>query len=213
MGAFATGGALVEQTMQGDDPIDVLRPYAISAALGVQSDTDFVGNPVYPRITSSSTSGEAVEAAALTESEGTLDNVTASPHVVGALNRASRLFRQSGPGEQIVRTDILRSLAMEVDKLVFTASGSGGKPIGLLNASGMNAVSGTTANFATLTSAQLAALNANGLVDRRFAGWAAPPSVANLLAQRYEVTSNVARLWQGSLHTGTILNDRALSSS
>jgi Phage capsid family len=212
VGSAAAGGNLVANVVQHDQLIDVLRPFSIAAALGVTPDSGFVGNPVYQRITSASTSQEVAEGAGAAESEAAFDNITAAPHVVTGWAKASRVFRQQ-IGESIVRLDIVRTLATEIDKLVFTGSGSANQPTGILNTSGVNTVSGTTLAFAGLCNAQTAVLNANGLQDKRAAGWATCPDVASLLAQRYEdTTTKVARLWQGSIHTGRVLSDTALSS-
>jgi HK97 family phage major capsid protein len=212
VGTSAAGGNLVAAVVQHDSVIDVLRPFMLAGLLGVTPDSGFVGNPVYQRITATSTPQEVAEGSAATESEATFDNVTAQPHTVTAWNKASRLFRQQ-IGESIVRLDIAKSLAVEIDKLVFTGSGASNQPTGLLNASGVGAVSGTATNFATLCSAEVGVLDANGLQDKRSAGWATCPDIASLLAQRYEdATTKVARLWQGSLHTGRVLGDVAYSS-
>ncbi|MGH6742659.1 MAG: phage major capsid protein [Bradyrhizobium sp.] len=212
VGSAGAGGNLVANVIQHDSLIDVLRPFSIAAALGVTPDSGFIGNPVYQVIATTTTSQEVAEGSAAAESEGTFGVITAAPHTVMAWNKASRLFTKQ-VSDAIVRMDIAKSLATEIDKLVFTGTGSSNQPTGLLNTSGIGAVSGTTLAFAGLCTAQTGVLNANGLQDKRFSGWAACPDVASLLAQRYEdATSKSQRLWQGAIHTGRLLNDPAYSS-
>jgi hypothetical protein len=211
-----TGGDLVEQTMQATDPIAALYPYMLSGPLGVQSDTGFHRKPGLPANGDERRrerhDGRRSRRRVRSDLRSNCHRLASPRRLKWGRNVDGCFRQQSPPGEMMVRADLARSMAVAIDALVFNGTGSSGQPTGLLNVAGTNAVSGTSANFATLCSASQAVLDANGLVNPRAAGWATCPDVAALLAQRYESSALVNRLWQGSLRSGRVLGDLALSS-
>ena len=77
-----------------------------------------------------------------TESTPTLDQVGMRPKSLGAYTDMSRKFimQASLDAENFVRTDLARTLALEMDRAAIDGSGSGAEPRGILNTSGIGAV-------------------------------------------------------------------------
>ena len=126
--------------------IDLLRTKMILDDLGVPMLTGLVGDIAIPKQSAASTAYWVAESAAITESEGTLTQVTGSPKTVGAVVDISRkLLKQSSvDAEALVRGDIAATLARGIQVAYFNGSGSSGEPTGLVSVSGVNNPTVTT---------------------------------------------------------------------
>jgi HK97 family phage major capsid protein len=140
----------------------VLRNASVTGQLGAKWLTGLVGNIAIPRQTAQTSTYWVGESSAITESEGTFDQVTLSPKTLGALSKISRLMLlQSTPAiEQIVRADLVRVIALGIDLAAIAGSGSAGQPKGIINQTGINTVAMGTNGGAVTVDAMIQLQNA-----------------------------------------------------
>jgi HK97 family phage major capsid protein len=166
-GTGTAGGHTVATDLISGSFIDLLRKRMVVNALGATVFTGLVGNIAIPRQTAGATAYWVGEGSNVTESQQAFDQVTMSPKTVGALTEFSRrLFLQSSLDvENFVRTDLIKQLGLEVDRVAFYGSGSSNQPQGLKGTSGINtkdfaAVNPTFAEIVSLET-EVAADNAD----------------------------------------------------
>jgi HK97 family phage major capsid protein len=172
-GATGTGGAVVASNLMAGAFIEALRNEARVMQAGATVLSGLVGNAVIPRQTSLTNTYWVAESTGVTEAEATFDQITLTPKTLGALSKMSRLMMiQSTPDiEMLVRSDLIQQIALGVDLAALSGAGSGGVPLGVVNASGVGSVVGGT-NGAQVTFDHLlqmeSALNAaNAPTDTR----------------------------------------------
>lgn len=135
-----TSSATVATFLDSSNFIDLLRTkYAIGMA-GVTFMPGVTGNLSVPRMATGSTAYHVAEAGDLTDSTPTLDNVTATPHTIGAIvDITRRMIEQSTPAiEQLVRQEIEERLMRGVQIAVFAGTGADGQPSAITTATGIN---------------------------------------------------------------------------
>jgi HK97 family phage major capsid protein len=224
-GVTGSGPELIESTLQPGLYIPALYARSVVMQLGAQRVTNLRGDVVIPRMASGSaanwvtTSGtNPVVSGAGTEAEGTFDSsqIVASPSQLFAYGKLSRLMMQqsqSGLVDRAIAIDVSRTIGAAIDAAAISGSGSAGAPLGLTGISGTNSVSGTTLGFGGVLTAIQDISAANAVIDYNSLGWIAPPATAALLANRYESSAAVFRLWRGNPHNGTMLDLPALAST
>jgi HK97 family phage major capsid protein len=218
-----SGAELTETTFLANQFIDALRTRNILLQLGATWVRGLVGDVEIPRMDSASTAywlttigSSPVLSGVITESEGTFDStpITAAPCQLGGLSNVSRkLLQQSELANYIIANDLIRVLGAAAEVSAFAGAGSGGTPTGIVNVSGVNAVSGASFETTTAINAVQDVASANAIISRRSLGWAATPAVAGLLMGRSMSTTGWPPIWQGSLDTGEIYGLPALSSN
>jgi HK97 family phage major capsid protein len=134
-----TSSYTVGTELRADMFIDALRPYMILPALGVQFITGLRGNVAIPKMTATGSGYWVAEEADITRLAPTLGQVSLTPHTVGAACDISHLLmQQSTPAaDEIVRGDILKSIATKIQQGVF-ATGGAGAPTPITSATGIN---------------------------------------------------------------------------
>jgi HK97 family phage major capsid protein len=149
----STSTATVNDTLLAGEFIDVLRPYSILPALGVQFMSGLVGNVTIPKMTAAGSGYWVAEAVDITRLAPTLGTVTLQIHTCGAASDISWLMRmQSTPSaEQMVRDDIMKSVATKIE-VAFFQDGGAGAPTRISQATGMNnpTVTGGTPTYAQI---------------------------------------------------------------
>ena len=149
------GGNLVATDLLAGSFIELLRNRLALAQVGATVLNGLQGNVAIPKQTGAATAYWVGEGNAPTESEQTLGQVTMSPKTVGAFVDYSRrlLLQSSVDVEQMVRNDLARVIALEIDRAGLYGSGSSNQPLGLINTAGINTVSLTGyGTFAELVS-------------------------------------------------------------
>jgi len=86
-----------------------------------------------------------------------------------------------------------------------------GQPTGIVNTASIGAFTGTSLNRTALTNAQLDVATANAVSASR--GYTTTPAIANTLANRADTIESTQPVWQGNLHDGTLISERALSTT
>jgi len=140
--ATATGGsAAVATNLLAGSFIDILRKKAW-VMRRARSLAGLVGNVDIPKQTSTTQAYWVGEGGAPTAGQPGLDQISFTPKTVGAYTDITRrLLRQATPdAEAIVRDDILKVMALEIDRVAIYGSGTEFQPKGLKNYSGINAV-------------------------------------------------------------------------
>lgn len=145
-GTATTGGNTVATDLLAGSFIDLLRNRLITRQMGATVLTGLQGNVAIPRQSSGATAYWVAENVAPTESEPAFDQVTMSPKTVGTFTDISRklLIQSSSDVEGLVRNDLARVMALEIDRAGINGAGTGGEPKGVLKQSSIGDVAGGT---------------------------------------------------------------------
>lgn len=188
---------LVPTIHMGDMFIEALRNRMVMSQLGVTFMPGLVGKIQIPKFSAGANAAFVEELGAVSDQSQTDAAVTLQPRTLGAYVDISRLLMMTAvPAvEQIVRNDLLASMAERIEYYAINGSGSSGQPTGLLNLSGINDVdisAGT--DIDSLTWADIVALvkaveEDNGVVNPAAQGWLTHPAVKAKLASTAKVSS------------------------
>lgn len=187
-----TGSYVVATDMQAGNFIDLLRNRMVTAKLGVQTLPGLVGDVSIPKQSGGATLYWVAEGAAVDDSDQTFTQVTATPHTAGAATGITRkLLIQSTPSaEQLVRNDLLATLAVGLDKATMDGTGADGQPLGIFAAA--RSFTDVTVTAGTPTYAELlgfVAAVAGANADIGSMGWAITPLVWAKLAATFQNAS------------------------
>ena len=146
VGTPTAGGNLVDDVLLAGSFIEILRNRLAFAQAGVTMLTGLQGNISIPRQSSASTAYWVGENAAPTESQQAVDQVNMTPKTVGAYVDYSRrlLLQSSIDVEGMVRNDLARVIALEIDRAAIYGTGSSNQPQGLTNVTGIGSQSLTS---------------------------------------------------------------------
>lgn len=145
--ASATGGsAAVATNLLAGSFIDILRKRAW-VMRRCRSLAGLVGNVDIPKQTATTQAYRVGEGGAPGAGQPGLDQITFTPKTVGAYTDITRrLMLQATPdAEAIVRDDILKVMALEIDRVAIYGTGTEYQPKGVKLQSGINAVDFATA--------------------------------------------------------------------
>jgi HK97 family phage major capsid protein/HK97 family phage prohead protease len=149
VGTPSAGGDLVATDLLAGSFIDLLRNRLALAQVGVTMLTGLQGNVAIPRQTGASTAYWVGEGNSPTESQPALDQVTMNPKTVGAFVDYSRklLLQSSVDIEAMVRNDLARVIALEIDRAGIYGLGNSNQPKGIVEETGIGSV--TLTGFGT----------------------------------------------------------------
>ena len=142
IGVATAGGNLVPIDHMSGSFIDVLRNKSRVMEMGATVLTGLSGNIAIPRKTSGSNAYWVTEGNAPTESEPAFDQLTMSPNTVGGFTDYTRkMLLQASPDiENLVRMDLMETIASEIDRVAINGSGTGAEPTGILKTTGIGDV-------------------------------------------------------------------------
>lgn len=141
-GGSAGGGAnLVATNLLAGSFIELLRHKAW-VMKRARTLAGLVGNVDIPRQNAATQAYWVGEAGSPTGNQPGIDQIAFTPKTVGATTDITRrLMMQATPdAEIIVRDDILKVMALEIDRVAIYGSGTSNQPMGLKNISGISAV-------------------------------------------------------------------------
>ncbi len=169
VGTNADGGFLVETELDSGSFIDLLRnKSAIIGQGGATMLQGLQGMVAVPKMSSSSTAYWVGEGSAPTESQQAFEQINLAPKTVGAfVDYSRRLLLQSSIGvENMIREDLARVLALEIDRAAIYGTGSSNQPKGIKNVTGVGSVTiaggaGTYGTFAEYIAAETSVAAAN----------------------------------------------------
>ena len=147
VGTPSSGGNLVDDELLAGSFIELLRNRLAFAQAGVTMLSGLQGNISIPRQQSASTAYWVGENSAPTESQQAVDQVNMTPKTVGAYVDYSRrlLLQSSIDVEGMVRNDLARVIALEIDRAAIYGTGSSNQPQGLTLTNGI----GTSVTLST----------------------------------------------------------------
>jgi len=139
----STTASVVGTEHMGSLFIDTLKNEAMVMQLGATVLHGLSKNVSIPRMTAGTSAEWVNEGSAPTESAPTFDNVSLSPKNISALVSYTRqLLIQSDPViEDLMRTDLRSQIAIAIDAAAINGSGVAPVPEGILNTTGIGAVS------------------------------------------------------------------------
>lgn len=139
VGVAADGGNLVDEVLLAGSFIEILRNRSAIMQAGVTMLDGLQGNVAIPRQLTSANSYWVGEGSAPAESQQSFDQIQLSPKTVGAfVDYSRRLLLQSSIGvEQMIRDDLAKAIALELDRAAIYGTGSSNQPLGLTQTSGI----------------------------------------------------------------------------
>jgi len=134
------GGNLVQTDLDSANFIDLLRNNSVLQQTGSTTLTGLQGNISIPRLGGAGSAYWVAESGAVTESQQTIEQVNLSPRSLGAMTDISRklLIQSSIDVENMVRNDLAKVVALEIDRAALYGLGSGSEPLGLHNTTGIS---------------------------------------------------------------------------
>ena len=185
----------VPTVQRGDLFIEALRARQVLGGLGVNYMGGLTNRIRIPRLSGAQASF-VEEAGNVTDQSQTDSSVVLEPRTFGAFVEISRLLAmESVPSiEQVIRNDLLNSMADRLEYYAINGTGSGGQPTGLLNTAGVgNLDISADGSVADLTWADLVALvkiveAANGVISPNALGWLSHPAVKAKMASTAKVS-------------------------
>lgn len=166
VGTPADGGNLVATNLLAGNFIDLLRNKSSVMQLGATILSGLVGNVAIPRQSGASSTYWVAEDGIPTASKGSFDQLTLSPKTIGAITSISRnLMLQSTPAiEMLVRNDLAQVLALGIDLAALAGTGTGNQPTGIINTTGVGAVT-LTGEYDDIIDLETAVATANADVE------------------------------------------------
>ncbi len=134
-----TGAALVPTIVRDDLLIDPLRASTILDKLGATYLTGLTGNISVPRVTQGTSVGWFGENQPIPDTDAAFDAVALAVKHVGAITEYSRtmLLNSSADVDALLRNDLMRALAVEIDRAALVGTGDGIVPRGIVNTPGV----------------------------------------------------------------------------
>lgn len=208
--AASTGGYLVETVNAGY--IELARARSVTMSLGATVLDGLVGNVNLPRVAAAlSTSWLSTETTAPSDQAHTFGQIALAPHNVSINLKVSRqLLEQASPAASaLIASDMLAAVGQAIDVGALGGSAASGQPTGITAVPGIGTASGSTFNNG-------AAIDMQGACAKRlspYGGYAAPVTVAKLLAKRLLDATDISNyVWEGGLFTGQIAGNPAIAS-
>ena len=162
------GGNLVQTDLDAANFIDLLRNSSALDQAGATTLTGLQGNIAIPRQSGAASAYWVAEGGAPTESQQAIQQVSMVPRTCGAFTDISRklLIQSSLDVETMVRNDIAKVIALEIDRAALYGTGSSNEPLGLHNTSGIGTESITANNptFAQVVNMESDVAAANALM-------------------------------------------------
>lgn len=141
-GTTPNGAALVPTVVRGDLLIDALRANLVLSKLGVTYLTDLRGNISVPRVATGTSVGWFGENQPIPDTDMALESVGLQVKHVGAISEYSRamLLNSTPDVDVLLRNDMMRALAVEIERAALAGSGDGIQPRGILSTAGVKQV-------------------------------------------------------------------------
>tara|TARA_Y100001963_G_scaffold52755_1_gene73932 strand:+ start:2569 stop:4407 length:1839 start_codon:yes stop_codon:yes gene_type:complete len=133
------GGNLIQTDLDAANFIELLRNNSVLQQTGSTVLTGLSGNLSIPRQGASGTAYWVSESSSVTESQQTIEQVNMTPRTVGAMTDISRklLIQSSIDVENMVRNDLAKVIALEIDRCALYGLGNTSEPLGVHNTTGI----------------------------------------------------------------------------
>ena len=187
--AFATGSALVGTQTLGNQYIELLRNRTVIDRLGVRRLAGLTGNVAIPRATGGATAYWLPDSGAVTAADQAFGQLGLTPHKLVAATAFSKdlMAQASVDVEGLVRDDLGKISAIEMDRALLLGSGSAGQPQGISKVASGSVTFGAAATWAKVLDFETQIANANALLGNvsfvvspaTRAKWKAAPKVGS----------------------------------
>jgi HK97 family phage major capsid protein len=147
-----------------------------------------------------------------TQSLPTFGQITFARKTLMVSVTMSRQLLLQSDAENVVRTELVRACAAEIDKQGIQGTNNAGLPLGLVNIPTIASASGATLAYPAIVTQMQTIAVSNAIVAPVALGFLTNPVIAGLLKQRYYSAANL-KIWEGSVPAGTIDGLSALSSN
>lgn len=141
-GTPATGAPLIPTIVRGDLLIDALRASLVLEQLGATFLTGLTGNVSIPRTSQGTSVGWFAENAPIPDTSLAFDGVLLTIKHVGAIAEYSRnMALNSTPDiDALMRNDLMRALAVEIERAALAGTGDGVQPRGIITTPGVKSL-------------------------------------------------------------------------
>lgn len=175
------------------DVADILRPFSVTARMGVQVMTGLKNNFSIPVTkTRATATWQGSDGTSVTAADPVLGSASLAQKTVIAITTFSvQLMNQAASVEDYLRQELLRTVGNAIDRAAIRGLG-GSEPLGLLSHPDVQTQSGTTLNAGTLTMKKLAA-EANASDEQ--ISFLSTPAVRALLEARERATGGGRFVW------------------
>ena len=180
--------AVVFDDKQYGNLIDALTPFSTILNAGITTLAGNTGNITIPRVSSLSTAAfVSTEGGDVSSSDPSVDTVTMSEKILGAYTDITRLLLNNGGSlsvEQMVRDNLLRAVGVATDNAALNGSGSSGEPEGIVNVSGVNSTTFSSAGaptYAEIIAMQSAIFADNKALDSNSVKYITTPALLGAL--------------------------------
>jgi HK97 family phage major capsid protein len=171
------------------EPASILKPYSVTAQLGIEIDTGLQGNVVVPWVSTASTGyWLANEASTITETAPVVSAKTLKPKQVGAFCEISRQLALQTNAERFVGPEMLRTVGTLIDQAVLAGATANNQPEGLRNATGLQILTGTSLTGASANS--MLQLSADEDAPDDSIAFLGTPTVRKVLQGREKASGN-----------------------
>jgi HK97 family phage major capsid protein len=208
------GGFTIGTDVLGSSLIELLRNKQLVASLGARVLSGLIGDVAIPRHTGGATAYWTDAAGTTTSSDQTFGQLGLTPHKLGASTPYSKqlLAQSSIDVEAFVREDLMTVLAIEKDRACLNGLGAAGQPLGIINTSGIGAV--TFGAAATrLKAIEFQTDVASGNASMGALAYVTTPAVAGKWMGIDEASSTAQWLWKGGLDEGIVVGRPAYSTN
>jgi HK97 family phage major capsid protein len=181
----AGGGYLVGTNVLGANLIELLRNAMQIQALGATSLSGLVGDVAIPRQLGGATTYWLSESSSGSAADQSFGQLGLTPkRLFAATGYSKQLLAQASLDvEAFVRSDLMKVIAIELDRAAINGNGAAGEPLGILNTTGVGSVTfGATATFNKVIAFETNVANSNA--DR-------------IGPMAYLSTPNVRGAWKG----------------
>jgi HK97 family phage major capsid protein len=174
---------------------DILRPFSVTARLGVEFVENVRGAQTLP-----ATNGKATitwldsETDAATPGTPTMMQSSGEAKIAIGLVQFSRRLRTQADPEQFVRRELLRTAGGAIDVAAIAGTGLGGQPLGIVNVPGIGTEAGAALAHADVLSMKRKCADADA--DDETISFLGTPAVRELLEQREVITDSGQFIWQ-----------------
>jgi HK97 family phage major capsid protein/HK97 family phage prohead protease len=198
-GTAGEAGNLIQTSVLGNEFIDVLRNALVLNTLGIRVLGGLTSNIAIPRKSAATTIASYSEIATITASNPTTTQITLSPKRVGGqVPYSKQALIQANPDvEMMLRDDLAKGVAVQIENLAINGLGSSNQPRGLFATSGIGSVvggtNGLTLSWSHLVDLESAAANANSEPDLK-AGYLINTKTRGI-AKKVQKATNLQFLW------------------
>ncbi len=199
---LTAGAGAIELTVHGDQFIDLLRAKTLLNKLNVTWLGGLIGDCALPKETGGATVAWVTDGNAPSGSNQTIQQVIYRPSTAAVYTDISRKFlkQSSIDAEMLVRNDLAKQLAVEVDRVAFNGSGVGAQPLGLLQNSSVPVVSlgsnGAAPTWASIVAMEASVESYSALLDVEAGAYVTSPSCKGTLKTTPRAANYPSFIWE-----------------